>query len=119
MKILIFSVIIVLFGLKEDPLIGRWESAPSVKGNVTGVVFKSDATLEAYVNKKAFASGTYSFNAADSIVSFVDNGCNGARGIYKILFFNNSDSFKVKAISDSCTERKNGMEALTLGRVKK
>jgi hypothetical protein len=102
----------------DDPLTGRWETKPSEKGNVTGVVFKNDSILEGYVNKKPFTSGTYHFIATDSVLSFVDNGCNGVRGVYKVLFFNNSDSLRFKAISDSCTERKEGMQRLIMGRVK-
>jgi hypothetical protein len=102
----------------NEPLTGRWESKPSAKGNVTGVVFKNDSILEGYVNKKPFASGIYRFSVKDSVLSFVDNGCNGVRGVYKILFFNNSDSLRFKAISDSCAERREGMHRLILGKVK-
>jgi hypothetical protein len=102
----------------NDPLTGRWETKPSEKGNVTGVVFKNDSILEGYVNKKPFTSGIYRFSAKDSVLSFTDNGCNGAEGIYKVLFYSNSDSLRFKAISDSCDERRNGMQRLIMGRVK-
>jgi hypothetical protein len=102
----------------NDPLTGRWETKPSEKGNVTGAVFKNDSIFEGYVNKKPFASGTYRFSAKDSVLSFVDNGCNSVRGVYKVLFFNNSDSLRFKVISDSCDERREGMQRLIMGRVK-
>jgi len=118
MKILLLAFTLLCSLTAEDKLTGRWESKPSEKGNVTGVVFKPDHTLEGYVNKKPFVSGTYTFNVKDSVISFVDNGCNGTQGIYKILFFCNSDSLKFQAISDSCEERKKGMQQLIMGRVK-
>src|SRR5687768_7924770 len=92
-----------------EKLKGRWESKPSVKGNVTGVVFK-DSTFEGYVNKKPFVSGRYSFE--NNIFSFVDNGCEGKRGVYEVVFFGNDDSIRFVPISDSCTERKEGMSRL-------
>lgn len=102
-----------------DPLTGRWETKPSAKGNVTGVVFKNDSILEGYVNKKPFTSGIYRFSSKDSILSFTDNGCNGAEGVYKVIFFSTGDSMRFKAIYDSCTERRDGMQRLIMGRVKK
>ena len=116
---LLFSIFILLLAFDEkDMLTGRWESRPSEKGNVTGVVFKKDGVLEGYVNKKPFVTGTYKFNAADSVLTFTDNGCNGARATYKITFFSNSDSLRCRAISDSCQPRREGMERLVMGRVK-
>jgi hypothetical protein len=117
--IIIIAAIIFSFTIApNDMLSGRWETKPSEKGNVTGVVFKNDSILEGYVNKKPFTSGTYRFTAADSVLSFVDNGCNGVQAVYKVLFFNNSDSLRFKAISDSCDERRNGMQRLIMGKVK-
>jgi hypothetical protein len=117
--ITICAAIIFSFSISPgDMLTGRWESKPSAKGNVTGVVFKNDSILEGYVNKKPFTSGTYRFTAKDSVLSFVDNGCNGVQAVYKVLFFNNSDSLRFKAISDSCDERRNGMQRLIMGKVK-
>ncbi len=101
---------------EKDRLSGRWESQPSPKGNVTGVVFKTDSTFEGYVNKKPFVSGTYTLD--DGIFTFTDNGCEGKRGVYKIFFFSNADSIRFVPIVDSCTERKAGMSKLIMGRVK-
>ena len=98
---------------------GRWETMPSEKGNITGVVFKNDNTFEGYVNKKPFVSGSYSYNAQDSTLTFKDNGCNGIPATYKIDFFSNSDSLRFVAISDSCMQRKEGMQRLVMGRVKR
>ena len=100
----------------ESKLTGRWESKPSPKGNVTGVVFKADSSFEGYVNKKPFVSGRYTLQ--DSIFSFTDNGCDGKQGIYKILFFSNEDSLRFIPVNDSCLERKEGMSRLILGRIK-
>jgi hypothetical protein len=111
------AMTILLSFTGADKLIGRWESKPSPKGNVTGVVFKPDNSFEGYVNKKPFVSGIYTFR--DSIFSFTDNGCNGMRGIYKVIFFNNSDSLRFEVISDSCKERKEGMLRLVMGKVNK
>jgi len=102
--------------LAADALTGRWETKPSPKGNVTGIVFKTDSTFEGYVNRKPFVTGKYTLE--DDILSFTDNGCNGARGVYKIVLFNNEDSLRFEPISDTCTERRNGMTRLVVGRVK-
>ena len=118
MRILFLALTIVGVAIADDKLRGRWQTQPSEKGNITGVVFKADNTIEGYVNKKPFVIGTYSFDPGDSILSFVDNGCNGIRGIYKVMFYSNSDSLRFNVISDSCTERKNGMLRLIMGRVK-
>lgn len=118
MKVLFISFALLFCITAKDLLTGRWESKPSEKGNVTGVVFKSDSTFEGYVNKKPFVSGIYHFNADDSILSFTDNGCNGVKGMYKAIFFSNADSIRFKVISDSCEERKEGMQRLIMGRIK-
>jgi hypothetical protein len=99
-----------------DKLTGKWETKPSEKGNVTGIVFKSDNTFEGFVNRKPFVTGTYTLG--DSIFSFVDNGCEGKRGVYKVIFFSNEDSLRFEPISDSCDRRRNGMIRLIVGRVK-
>ena len=117
MKILFLALTIFGVVIADDELTGRWQTRPSEKGNITGVVFKA-GNVEGYVNKKPFVSGTYSFDPGDSILSFVDNGCNGMRGIYKVMFYSNSDSLRFNVINDSCTERKNGMLRLIMGRVK-
>ena len=120
MKTLLISAALIFSIAKSsnDPISGRWETKPSAKGNITGVVFKNDSILEGYINKKPFTSGVYHFSTKDSIISFVDNGCNGARGIYKVTLFSMGDSLSFKAIYDSCTERKEGMQRLIMGRVK-
>ena len=100
----------------NDLLTGRWESKPSKNGNVTGVVFKPDNSFEGFVNAKPFVSGIY--NLKDSIFTFVDNGCDGKTGVYKTIFFSQGDSLRFEPLSDSCTERKEGMSRLVLGRVK-
>lgn len=118
--ILIFMLMMSLSTTKEtetDRLTGRWETRPSPKGNVTGIVFRSDNSFDGYINKKPFVTGTYLLQ--DSIFSFTDNGCNGARGVYKIIFFSDADSIRFEPVSDSCTERMQGMIRTILGRVKK
>ncbi len=100
----------------SDKLTGRWETQPSEKGNITGVVFKNDNTFEGYVNRKPFVSGSYKLK--DNIFSFSDNGCEGKEGVYKIIFFSNDDSLRLEPVSDECNERKNGMSRLVLGRVR-
>lgn len=118
MKLLAIAVFLLLTTTTNDVLNGRWESKPSEKGNVTGVLFKNGNILEAYTNKKPFASGRYFFNAADSVLSFVDNGCNGASAVYKVQFFSNSDSLRFAVIMDTCTQRRTGMQRLVMGRKK-
>lgn len=116
-KVMQAAVVFILlsFTIKEE-ILGRWETKPSEKGTVTGVVFKADKTLEGYVNKKPFTTGRYEF--ANNTLSFTDNGCNGAKGIYRVEFFSNGDSIRFAAIDDSCTERKTGITKLIMGRVK-
>lgn len=100
----------------RDKLTGRWETKPSEKGNITGVVFKPDNTFEGYINKKPFVTGKYTLQ--DNTFSFTDNGCEGRQGVYKAIFFSNSDSLRLACIEDSCTERRNGMSKLVFGKVK-
>ena len=116
----IFATVGIVIGLlafaPKNKLIGRWETKPSAKGNVTGVVFNKDYTYEGYINKKPFVSGTYSLNR--NTITIEETGCNGATAIYQLIFFSHSDSLRFEAISDSCTERKEGMQRTVLGRVK-
>jgi hypothetical protein len=102
--------------ISEDFLTGRWQTKPSPKGNVTSIVFKPDNTFEAFINRKPFTTGKYSLK--DSVFSFTDNGCGGTEGVYKLILFSGGDSLRMEAISDTCTERKRGMERTILGRVK-
>ena len=115
--ILIPAVMMMLSVLApKNKLTGRWETKPSPKGNITGVVFNKDNTYEGYVNKKPFVSGKYSLRR--NIITIEENGCNGAIGIYKIILFSHSDSLRFEPISDSCTKRREGMTKTILGRVK-
>ena len=114
-----FATLLLFAFMPTDSLTGRWESQPSVNGNVTGVVFKTDKSFEGYVNKKPFVSGTYSYSAEDSVFTLQDNGCNGITGTYQIIFFSNADSMRFVAIDDDCEGRRNGMENLIMGRVNK
>jgi hypothetical protein len=118
MKPIIISILAITIAsfITKDKLIGRWQSKPSPKGNITSVFFKSDNSFEGFVNKKPFVTGVYTLQ--DSIFSFVDNGCNGKKGIYRIIFYSNSDSIRFDPINDSCAERKEGMSKLILGRIK-
>src|SRR5438105_176050 len=117
MKMMLFSAIALLaFAiLPDNKLTGRWETKPSVTGTVTGVIFKTDGTLEGYLNKKPFTTGQYTFS--NDTLSFTDNGCDGKRGVYRIIFFSNSDSMRAEPIMDSCDQRREGMKKLVLGRV--
>jgi hypothetical protein len=118
MKIMILAAIALMLAASEpNPLQGRWETKPSPKGNVTLLNMKADSSFEGYFNKKPFVSGTYTFTK-DSILSFVDNGCNHARGTYKVIFFSEGDSIRFEPVSDTCTERRNGMIKTIMGRVK-
>ncbi|MEO8404435.1 MAG: hypothetical protein ABI480_07570 [Chitinophagaceae bacterium] len=118
MKALLISAAIVIIAMMtpKDKLTGRWQTQPSENGNVTSVLFRTDNTFEGFVNKKSFATGEY--NLQDSIFSFVDNGCNGQRGVYKVVFFNNDDSLRLVPLVDKCEERKNGISRMVLGKVK-
>ena len=115
--IFLFAVIVLslVFGSK-DQLKGRWESK-SENGASFSIVFKDDNSFEGFMNKKAFVSGTYSYSQADSIFKFVNNGCAGVTGVYKINFYSNSDSMRFVVINDSCTKRVSGMQRLQMGRV--
>lgn len=119
MKTILVTAIVtaILAFTSTDELKGRWESK-SETGTISGVVFKEDYSFEGYINKKPFVSGIYSYSPEDSVFTLEDNGCNGITGIYKINFYSNSDSMRFVAINDSCTERKEGMQRLMMGRVK-
>lgn len=118
MKIMIIAVVALTLAAASDPnpLVGRWETKPSPKGNVTGLYMKADSSFEGFFNKKPFVTGTYTYR--DSLLSFVDNGCNGARGLYKVIWFSEGDSIRFEPISDTCTERRNGMSKTIMGRLK-
>jgi len=119
MKTFVFisAILTTLAFTTTEELTGRWESK-SETGTITGIVFKPDTSFEGYINKKPFVSGTYTYTPEDSVFSFVDNGCDGARGIYKIKFYSAADSMRFEVISDSCTQRKEGIQRLIMGRVK-
>jgi len=118
MKTILIAAVMMMSGAltPKNKLTGRWETKPSPKGNITGVVFNKDNTYEGYVNKKPFVSGKYSLR--QNTITIEENGCNGARAVYKIIFFSHSDSLRFEPISDSCTERREGMTKTILGRVK-
>lgn len=113
---LIVTAILTLisFTVAED-IIGKWQTKPSPKGNVTMVVFKNDNSFEGFINKKPFTSGKYSYQG--DTLSFIDNGCNGKDAIYKVVLFSNNDSLRFEPIRDSCDERRNGMIKTILGRI--
>jgi len=118
MKIMIIAAIALMLAAASDPnpLVGRWETKPSPKGNVTGLYMKADSSFEGFFNKKPFVTGTYTYR--DSLLSFVDNGCNHTRGLYKVIFFSAGDSIRFEPVSDTCTERRNGMSKTIMGRIK-
>ena len=118
MKIMIIAALALMLAATSDPnpLLGRWETKPSPKGNVTGLYMKADSSFEGFFNKKPFVTGTYTYK--DSLLSFVDNGCNKARGLYKVIFFSEGDSIRFEPVSDTCTERRNGMSKTIMGRIK-
>jgi hypothetical protein len=118
MKTILVPAVMILAGVlaSKDKLTGRWETKPSEKGNITGVVFNKDKTYEGYINKKPFVSGKYRLRG--SIITIEESGCNGAPGVYNLIFFSDSDSLRFEAISDTCTERRQGMSRTILGRVK-
>jgi hypothetical protein len=119
MKIMIIAAIALALAFPEpNPILGRWETKPSPKGNVTALHMKADSSFEGFINKKPFVSGTYTYIDKDSVLSFVDNGCDRTRGTYKIVFFSEGDSIRFQPISDTCTERRNGMSKTIMGRVK-
>ena len=116
--VLIGAVVMALLSFFEkDVLTGRWETKPSEKGNTTGIVFKPDQSFEGYINKKPFVTGSYKLEG--DVFTFTDNGCEGKAGIYRIIFFNDTDSMRFQPVSDSCDQRRNGMLRLVMGRVKK
>jgi hypothetical protein len=116
-KLFVFSIILVLAAfVPKKKLVGRWETRPSEKGNVTGVIFYKDHTYEAYVNKKPFVSGKFSLRR--NTITIEETGCNGAKGVYKLIFYSGSDSLRFEPISDTCSQRRGGMSRTILGRVK-
>ena len=116
-RIFVAGIVISLFAFApKKKLVGRWETEVSTKGNVTSVVFNKDNTYEGYINRKPFVSGNYSLRR--NTITIEENGCNGVKATYKLIFFSHSDSLRFEPISDSCTERKDGMRRTILGRVK-
>lgn len=116
MKRVFVSAVLITCLFSKDKLTGRWETKPSEKGNITGVVFNKDNSYEGYVNKKPFVSGKYSLHR--NTITIEETGCNGTQGTYKLIFFSHSDSLRLEPISDSCIERREGMTRTILGRVK-
>jgi len=110
------TALLVIAFADDNKLAGRWQTKPAPNGNITSAVFMPDGNFEAYINKKPFTTGKYELN--NDIFSFTDNGCNGARGTYKLIFFSQNDSLRFETISDSCSDRKAGMERLIFGKVK-
>jgi hypothetical protein len=115
MKTVLISLAALLF-IGENKLTGRWESIPAPIGNVTGVVFKNDNTFEGYVNKKPFVTGKYTLEG--DVLTFTDNGCDGAKGVYKLNFYSGTDSLRFQPVDDTCSRRKAGMSRLVMGKVK-
>lgn len=115
MKTILISLVALLF-IGENKLTGRWESIPAPNGNVTGIVFKADSTFEGFVNRKPFVTGKYTVNG--DVLSFTDNGCDGAEAVYKLVFFSGTDSLRFQAVNDTCSRRKAGMLRLVIGRKK-
>ncbi|SIO50972.1 hypothetical protein [Chitinophaga niabensis] len=115
MKTVLIALVSLLF-IGENKLTGRWESAPAPNGNVTGLVFKKDNTFEGYVNKKPFVTGKYTLEG--DILTFTDNACDGAQGVYKINYFSGTDSLRFQPVNDTCSNRRAGMSRLVMGRVK-
>jgi hypothetical protein len=118
MKILFIAISALLLATADGPdkLKGRWQSPVSPKGTVTSIFFPGDSSFEGFVNRKPFVTGTYTLQ--DSLFSFVDNGCEGIRGVYKLVFFSNEDSLRFIPVMDSCAQRKQGMIRLVMGRIK-
>lgn len=110
------TILSFIFFTAPEDLVGRWQTKPSPKGNVTMVVFKRDSSFEGFINRKPFTSGKYQYRR--DTLSFVDNGCNGKQAIYKVMFFSDNDSIRFVPVMDSCDERRNGMIKTILGRVK-
>ena len=95
---------------------GRWESRPSEKGNVTGVVFKADSSFEGYVNKKPFVTGRYSLQ--DDVFTWWTTVAMASLPPTGSLFSVGADSMRFTPIIDSCERRKDGMSKLVNTRVK-
>lgn len=100
--------------LGDNKLVGKWESPPSPKGNITIVHFKADGSFEGFVNRKPFVSGHYAVEK--DLLKFTDNGCDGRQGAYQLVFSNYGDSLRFRPLEDSCGERKEGMSKLVVGR---
>jgi len=113
---IVATIALSINSVNTDKLTGRWETQPSPSGNIFGVVFKEDLSLEGYQNKKPFFSGSYSVE--NDIIHFVDNGCPDIKASYKLIFFSNDDSLRFEPIEDKCEQRLAGMKRTILGRVK-
>ncbi|HEY0679374.1 MAG TPA: hypothetical protein VGD17_13890 [Chitinophagaceae bacterium] len=116
MKLSILTLIFISLIPFKNKLLGTWETRPSEKGNITRVIFNKDNTHEVFINKKPFLNGEYHLKG--NIMTLKENGCGGSEGVYKLIFFSGTDSLRFQLISDTCTNRKTGMQRIVLGRVK-
>lgn len=100
------------FTFQQNTIVGRWE-AKMPDNTIVGVIYKTDHTYQAYVNKKVFVSGKYGFSK--DTLSMSDSGC-PVKGFYKLTFF--ADSVRYNVIRDTCSGRKHDVDKAVAGRVK-
>lgn len=110
------SLAAVSFTNPPNALVGRWQwKLPD--GVPALLVFRTDGTIDMFINGKTYASGKY--YVRQDTVGFADPLCNiNYYGTYKFRF-PAQDSLRLSVLSDTCGGRGEAMGRLTLGRVSK
>lgn len=110
---------IVLFTLsfipRSNKLVGRWQKK-FPDGTTATAVFRADSSLDFFLNGKAFGSGRYYVRNDTFALTYAS--CNLTYyGTYKLNFFA-PDSVRFAVVQDTCSERRKGMDGVSLGRVR-
>ncbi|MFD1257701.1 hypothetical protein ACFQ3S_12910 [Mucilaginibacter terrae] len=117
---LLIIVLLSAFAIVDDidPIVGKWENVRNFQGAPMTLMadFKANGTLNGFINKKLFGSGTY--KVKHDTMYFYDPTCNiNYGGTYKIQYFG-KDSLKFHVIQDTCTGRREGTNNFLYVRVK-
>lgn len=98
----------------EDSLVGRWRQQ-FADGRTALAVFRADGSLDFFVNGKVFGNGRYYVRQDTFALAYASCNVN-YYGTYTLRFFVR-DSVRFTVVRDTCSERRAGMDGVTLGRV--
>ena len=114
-SLIIISFAILSFTNPPDTIIGRWQQK-FPDGNVATLVFRTDSTMDIFVNGKTFVSGNFLMKSDTLHLS--DPTCNAAYfGTYTLNYFA-KDSVRFVAARDTCMGRHQAMHQLRVGHLK-